>query len=233
MFACLQCTKPTPGYQVEVVDPETTAPLPANHEGDIVIKLPLPPGTLPYLYNARQGYIDKYLTRHPGYYDTGDFGMFNDDGYVHVLSRTDDTINVAGHRISTGSIEEVLASHELVAECAVVGVHDNLKGQLPFGFVVLNKKSDDGKVISNAQIAKELVKLVRHDIGPVAAYKNTLVVPALPKTRSGKIIRRALAGIMDHYGDLSTIPIPATIENADVLQQVADVAIEWLDEHKP
>ncbi|MEO1293246.1 MAG: AMP-binding protein, partial [Pseudomonadota bacterium] len=173
-----------PGYDVQILD-EGGNPLPPNTLGAICVKLPMPPGALPTLWHAEERYKKSYLTTFPGYYETGDAGMMDDDGYVYVMARTDDVINVAGHRLSTGAMEEVLASHPDVAECAVIGAADELKGQLPVGFVCLNA----GCNRPSEEIEREVVKLVREKIGPVAAFKTVAVVERLPKTRSGKILR--------------------------------------------
>ena len=169
----------------------------------------MPPGTLPTLWGDDERYISGYLLAFPGYYTTGDGGRFDSDGYFYVMGRTDDVINVAGHRLSTGSMEAVVASHPAVAECAVIGVADQLKGQLPRAFVVLKAGVD----IDPAVIENEIVAAVRAEIGPVAALKEVMVVPALPKTRSGKILRRTMRGIADGREE----PVPGTIEDAGVL----------------
>lgn len=199
---------PVPGYDVRVLD-ERGELVPAGTEGNIVIRLPLPPGTLPTLWNDDARYVDAYLGVFNGYYTTGDGGSIDEDGYVYVMGRTDDVINVAGHRLSTGSMEAVVASHPAVAECAVIGVHDELKGQIPRAFVVLKAGVD----VDSAVLEAELVALVRDQIGPVAAFKQARVVPALPKTRSGKILRRTMRGIAEGR----TESIPSTIEDPAVL----------------
>jgi len=198
---------PIPGYDVRVVD-ERGEDLPPNTEGNIVISLPLPPGTLPTLWGDDQRYIDSYLSAFPGTYATGDGGYIDEDGYVFVMGRTDDVINVAGHRLSTGSLEAVVASHPRVAECAVIGVRDDLKGQVPRAFVVL-KAGVDGTGVED-----EVVALVREQVGPVAALKQVSVVAALPKTRSGKILRRSMRAIADGRQE----PPPSTIEDIRVLE---------------
>jgi propionyl-CoA synthetase len=182
--------------------------------GSLVAKLPLPPGTFPTLWNARQRHFDSYLSRFEGYYETGDAGYIDEDGYVFVMSRTDDVINVAGHRLSTGAIEEVLASHPDVAECAVVGVDDALKGELPLGFLVLSSGVDRDE----AEIAGEVVQLVRSKIGPVAAFKLATVVKRLPKTRSGKILR----GTMKSIADGKQWKMPATIDDPVILDEITE-----------
>jgi len=201
-------TKPMPGYDVRVVDSDG-ADVGPGVAGDIVIRLPLPPGCLPTLWNDDNRFTASYLTRHPGSYATGDGGYRDADGYLYVMGRVDDVINVAGHRLSTGEMEEVLASHPAVAECAVVGVRDDLKGQVPRGFVVLKA----GAGADPAVIAAELVQLVRDKIGAVAALRLVDVVPALPKTRSGKILRKTMRGIADGRDE----PVPSTIEDPAVL----------------
>ncbi|MCV2882913.1 propionate-CoA ligase PrpE [Actibacterium sp. XHP0104] len=204
---------PLPGYDVQILD-EGGHPMPAGEMGAIAIKLPLPPGTLQNLWNAEARYKKSYLEHFPGYYETGDAGYKDEDGYVYIMARTDDVINVAGHRLSTGAMEEVLASHPDVAECAVIGVADKLKGQSPLGFVCLNAGVDR----SHADVTKECAALVREKIGPVAAYKMTLVVDRLPKTRSGKILR----GTMVNIADGTEYKMPATIDDPAILDEIAD-----------
>ena len=204
-------TVAVPGYDVRVVDSQGED-LPAGQDGAIVIRLPLPPGTLPTLWGDDQRYIDGYLTAFPGNYTTGDGGYLDDDGYVYVMGRTDDVINVAGHRLSTGSMEAVVAAHPAVAECAVIGVQDDLKGQVPRAFVVLKA----GVEMAPAEIEREVVAAVREQIGPVAALKEVVVVPGLPKTRSGKILRRTMRGIADGRPE----PVPSTIEDIRVLDAI-------------
>jgi propionyl-CoA synthetase len=197
-----------PGYDVRVLD-ERGLPVPAGQEGNISIRLPLPPGTLPTLWNDDKRYVDSYLSVFTGYYATGDGGYIDEDGYVFVMGRTDDVINVAGHRLSTGAMEAVVATHPAVAECAVIGVHDALKGQVPRAFVVLKSGAD----VDPGVLEKEVVKAVRDEIGPVAALKSVVVVPALPKTRSGKILRRTMRGIADGRPEAP----PSTIDDISVL----------------
>ncbi len=206
-------TVPMPGWDVRVLD-EAGAEQARGELGAIAIRLPLPPGALSTLWNAEERYRKAYLERFPGYYNTGDAGMVDEDGYLWIMSRTDDVINVAGHRLSTGLMEEVLASHPDVAECAVVGVKDALKGQLPMGFVTLQKGTEK----SAEEIQKECVALVRDRIGPVAAFKLVTVVERLPKTRSGKILRRSMAQIAD--GD--EVKTPATIDDPAILKEIAE-----------
>ncbi len=201
-----------PGYRIEVVD-EAAKPLPAGTMGSIVIKLPLPPGCLPTLWQQDQRCKEAYFNEFPGYYKTADAGYIDEDGYVFVMGRTDDIINVAGHRLSTGGMEEILASHPDVAECAVLGIKDALKGEVPCGFLVLKA----GAAKSPAEIEKEVVTLVREKLGPVAAFKLALTVARLPKTRSGKILRGTMKKIAD--GDPWTTP--ATIEDPKALDEIA------------
>jgi propionyl-CoA synthetase len=203
---------PMPGYDLQIVD-EAGHPLGPNEMGSIVIKLPLPPGNLPTLWRQDQRMRDSYLADFPGYYKTADAGFVDEDGYLFIMGRTDDIINVAGHRLSTGGMEEVLASHPAVAECAVIGMKDALKGEQPCGFVVLKA----GVTKPHDQIEKELVQLVRDKVGPVAAFKIAIVVNRLPKTRSGKILRSTMKKIADH--DQWTMP--ATIDDPAILDDIA------------
>jgi propionyl-CoA synthetase len=207
-------TVPVPGYDVRVLGPDGRQ-VPPGTEGAICIRLPLPPGTLPTLWQDDERYVSSYLSAFPGHYLTGDGGYEDEDGYVYVMGRTDDVINVAGHRLSTGSMEAVLAAHPSVAECAVVGVHDELKGQVPRGFVVLKA----GVEADPVQLQAELVQAVRDQIGPVAALRQVDVVPALPKTRSGKILRRTMREIADG----GTPAVPSTIEDPAVLEALTPV----------
>jgi propionyl-CoA synthetase len=204
---------PMPGYDVRVVD-EASKPLPAGTMGSIVLKLPLPPGCLPTLYKQDERMRESYLTEFPGYYKTSDAGFIDEDGYLTILGRTDDIINVAGHRLSTGGMEEVVASHPDVAECAVLGVKDEIKGESPWGFLVLKA----GVNRPPEEIEKEVVKLVREKIGPVAAFKTAIVVPRLPKTRSGKILR----GTMKKIADEDPWSTPATIEDPKALDEIEE-----------
>jgi propionyl-CoA synthetase len=201
-----------PGWDVQVVD-AACAPVKAGEIGALVCKLPLPPGTLPTLWNADARYQEAYLTEFPGFYKTGDAGFIDADGYVYVMTRTDDVINVSGHRLSTGAMEEVLASHPDVAECAVIGVADALKGQVPLGFLVLKAGVDRGRC---ATIVQEVTQMVRERIGPVAAFKTATVIERLPKTRSGKILR----GIMQKIADSEAYKMPATIDDASILPEI-------------
>jgi propionyl-CoA synthetase len=207
-------TVPVPGFDVRVVDP-AGRDVPAGTDGAIVIRLPLPPGCLPTLWGDDSRFVASYLSAFPGNYLTGDGGRFDSDGYLYVMGRTDDIINVAGHRLSTGAMEEVLAAHPAVAECAVIGVADDLKGQVPRGFVVLKAGVD----VSVEALAAELVAMVRERIGPVAALRRVDVVPALPKTRSGKILRRTMRGIADGVAE----PVPSTIDDPAVLDALRPV----------
>ena len=204
-------TVPMPGYDVQILD-DAGHPVPDGELGAIAVKLPLPPGTLPTLWNAEERFRKSYLNTFPGYYETGDAGMKDEDGYLYIMARTDDVINVAGHRLSTGAMEEVLASHPDVAECAVIGVGDDLKGQLPMGFLCLNS----GCNRPHDEIVKEVVKLVRDQIGPVAAFKLATVVDRLPKTRSGKILRATMVKIADG----EEFKMPATIDDPAILDEI-------------
>jgi propionyl-CoA synthetase len=206
-------TVPMPGYQVDIVD-EAAKPVGPNTMGSIVIKLPMPPGCLPTLWNQDARFKEAYLTEFPGYYKTSDAGYKDEDGYVFVMGRTDDIINVAGHRLSTGGMEEILASHPDVAECAVLGVKDAIKGEVPCGFLVLKA----GVKRPPAEIEKEIVALVRDRLGPVAAFKLAITVGRLPKTRSGKILRGTIKKIAD--GESWTMP--ATIEDPKVLDEIGE-----------
>jgi propionyl-CoA synthetase len=217
------CTKPVPGYDVQVLD-LAGHPVAANQIGSIVVKLPLPPGCLPTLWQNDQRFQDSYLSEYPGYYLTADAGYKDDDGYLYVMSRTDDIINVAGHRLSTGGIEEVLAAHPDVAECAVVGVADELKGEVPVGFVVLKA----GVERDHAAIVQELIQMVRDQIGPVASFKVGTVVERLPKTRSGKILR----GTIKKIADGQEYRMPATIDDPAILLEMTE-ALTGLGYPKP
>jgi len=204
---------PVPGYDVQVLD-DGGEPVAAGKIGNIVIRLPLPPGTLTSLWNNEAGYRESYLARYPGYYLTGDAGYIDTDGYVWIMSRIDDVINVAGHRLSTGGMEEVLAGHPDVAECAVIGVADALKGQLPLGLVVLKS----GVVRPAAEILQELVERVRQHIGAVAGFRHVAIVPRLPKTRSGKVLRATMRAIADSQ----PYNMPATIDDPRTLEEIAE-----------
>lgn len=203
---------PMPGYEIDILD-EGGHPIAAGELGAIAIKLPLPPGALPTLWNAEDRFDSAYLQSFPGYYETGDAGIKDEDGYLYIMARTDDVINVAGHRLSTGAMEEVLSNHPDVAECAVIGIGDALKGQSPLGLVCLNNGIDR----SEEEIAKECVALVRKEIGPVAAFKRCIVIDALPKTRSGKVLR----GTMVAIADSKPWNLPATIDDPATLDAIA------------
>lgn len=200
---------PMPGYEIDILD-EGGHPVAAGELGAIAIKLPLPPGALPTLWNAEDRFKSAYLQTFPGYYETGDAGIKDEDGYLYIMARTDDVINVAGHRLSTGAMEEVLSNHPDVAECAVIGIGDALKGQQPLGLVCLNNGIDR----SEEEIAKECVALIRKEIGPVAAFKRCIVIDALPKTRSGKVLRGTMVAIADSkpWNLPATIDDPATLD---------------------
>jgi propionyl-CoA synthetase len=197
-----------PGYDVRVLD-EKGQEAPAGTEGAICLRLPLPPGTLPTLWREDERFISSYLSAFEGHYLSGDGGYVDEDGYLYVMGRTDDVINVAGHRLSTGSMEAVIAQHPAVAECAVIGAADAMKGQLPRGFVVLKSGVTDDP----DDIARELVAMVRDEIGAVAAFKDVTVVSGLPKTRSGKILRKTMREIADGKEAV----VPSTIEDESVL----------------
>jgi propionyl-CoA synthetase len=204
-------TLPVPGYDIRVLK-ESGEECDPGEIGAIVVRLPLPPGALPTLWNADDRFLDAYMNTYPGFYLTADAGYKDDDGYVYIMSRIDDIINTAGHRLSTGAMEEVLAEHPDVAECAVIGVADELKGQLPVGFVVLQAGADRVP----ADVESELVAMVRDRIGPVAAFKKASVVPRLPKTRSGKILR----GTMRKIADGEEWTMPATIDDPAILDEI-------------
>ncbi len=206
-------TRPMPGWSLDVLD-EHGEPAAPGAIGALAAKLPLPPGAAPTLWNAEQRFVSAYLAEFPGYYKTGDAGYIDEDGYVYVMTRTDDVINVAGHRLSTGAMEEVLADHPDVAECAVIGVADQLKGQVPVGFLVLNAGCDR----PHDEIVAETVQMVRDRIGPVAAFKTAMVVDRLPKTRSGKILR----GTMQKIADKEDWKMPATIDDPAILGEITE-----------
>lgn len=211
-------TKPVPGFDVQILDPEGKV-LGPKQEGLVVIKLPLPPGTLPTLWNANERFLQAYMNMFPGYYFTADGGYRDEDGYVFVMGRVDDVINVAGHRLSTGEMEEIIATHPDVAECAVIGAGDSLKGQLPVGFAVLKA----GAKKTPEEVRKELTKLIREEIGPIACYKETAVVGRLPKTRSGKILR----GTMRKIADGEEFKVPSTIDDPAILSEI-EVALKGI-----
>ncbi len=205
-------TLPMPGYDITILS-EAGAPVPPGTLGAVAIRLPLPPGTLPTLWQAEARFKRSYLATFPGFYETGDAGLIDEDGYVYIMARTDDVINVAGHRLSTGGMEEVLASHPDVAECAVIGVADDLKGQVPMGFLCLNK----GCARDHDVVIRECVALVRERIGAVAAFRTAVVVDRLPKTRSGKILR----GVMARIAEGREFKAPATIDDPTTLGDIA------------
>ncbi len=204
-------TKPVPGYNVEIIDPDGNV-LPNGNEGIVVIKLPLPPGTLPTLWKNDERYKESYLDMYDGYYFTGDGGFYDEDGYLYIMGRIDDVINVAGHRLSTGSMEEVISQHPDVAECAVIGAADDFKGQMPVGFVVLKQ----GSTKEASEIENELIGMVRDSIGAVASFKKALIVKRLPKTRSGKILR----GTMRDIADKKDYRVPSTIDDPSILNEI-------------
>jgi len=203
--------KPVPGYDVKILKSDGKEANP-NEMGDVVVKLPLPPGTFPTLWNADQRYKETYMSNYPGYYQTYDAGHIDEDGYVWIMSRTDDIINVAGHRLSTGAMEEVLAEHKDVAECAVLGIADKLKGQLPIGLLTLKA----GVTKKHEDISKECVQMIREKVGPVAAFKTAIVIKRLPKTRSGKILRGTVRKIADN----ESYKMPATIDDPAILDEI-------------
>ncbi|MCX6688990.1 MAG: propionyl-CoA synthetase [Methanoregula sp.] len=207
------CTKPAPGYDVRVLDAEGND-VPAGQTGNIVVRLPLPPGCFTTLWQNEGDYVKTYFSAYPGYYLTSDAGFVDDEGYLSIMGRTDDIINVAGHRLSTGAMEEVLASHPDVAECAVTGVHDPIKGEVPVGFVVLKS----GVIKAQNAIEPELIGLVRQKIGPIASFKSAAVVKRLPKTRSGKILR----GTIKKIADGTPYQVPATIDDPLILDEIQE-----------
>ncbi|MBM3559358.1 MAG: propionyl-CoA synthetase, partial [Alphaproteobacteria bacterium] len=206
-------SRAVPGYDVQVISDQGGEEK-RGEIGAIVVRLPLPPGTLPTLWQADERYVDAYLADYPGFYKTGDAGYIDEDGYIYVMARIDDVINVAGHRLSTGAMEEVLSGHKDVAECAVIGVADQLKGQVPVGFLVLKA----GVNRPHADIASETVRMVRDRIGPVASFRTAVVVDRLPKTRSGKILR----GTMVKIADAEPYKTPATIDDPAILDEIAE-----------
>ena len=204
---------PIPGFEIDVLD-ENGNILPPNQLGSIAIKLPLAPGALPSLWKADDRFVSAYLSKFPGYYETGDAGLKDEDGYMYIMARTDDVINVAGHRLSTGAMEEILADHKDVAECAVVGISDELKGQVPLGLVCLT----DGVNRPEGEVKKELVQMVRDRLGPVAFFKQALIIKRLPKTRSGKILRSTVCKIADG----EEFKVPATIDDPLILEEIKE-----------
>ncbi len=206
------CAAAVPGYDIKALGDDGEE-LPSNTFGSLAIKLPLPPGTLPTLYNNDERYIKDYLSKFPGYYDTMDAGMVDDDGYVSILSRTDDIINVSGIRLSTGAMEEILFEHADVTECAVIGIRDDLKGEIPIGFVVVSPDRDSSK---ESELIDELVSLVRHKMGAVCSFKSVAVVRALPKTRSGKILRQTMRKIANGEDYVVT----PTVEDPNIFDEL-------------
>ncbi|MCY3930223.1 MAG: propionyl-CoA synthetase [Acidobacteria bacterium] len=217
-------TKVVPGYDVRILDhddagtPGSSREVPPGENGAIALRLPLPPGCLPTLWRNDEGYVESYLREYDGYYQTGDAGHLDDDGYLYIMSRTDDLINVAGHRLSTGAMEEILASHRDVAECAVIGVADSLKGQVPLGLAVLYA----GSSRTEAEIVPELVQNVRDQLGPVASFKVAAIVERLPKTRSGKVLR----GTMRRIADGEPWTVPPTIDDPAILDEIEQTLTE-------
>jgi propionyl-CoA synthetase len=210
-------TYPSPGFDIKILA-DNGEELPANTQGNIAVKLPLPPSCLTTIWGDKERFIKGYLSDFSGYYTSGDGGYFDDEGYLFVMGRTDDVINVAGHRLSTGEIEEVIASHNAVAECAVVGIDDALKGQIPLGFVVLKAGVD----ITKEELAKELVAKVRESIGAIVCYKESIILKRLPKTRSGKILRKTMMCIVDN----KPYTMPATIDDPAILDEIKDALNE-------
>ena len=202
---------PMPGYDIKILDNDGNE-LSNGELGAVAIKLPLPPGSLPTLWKAEERFKKSYLATFPGFYETGDAGLIDDEGYLYIMARTDDVINVAGHRLSTGAMEEALSNHADVAECAVIGVSDQLKGQVPLGFLCLTK----GVNRPHEEIVSECIKLVRNQIGPVASFKLATIVPRLPKTRSGKILRATMVKIADSQ----EFKMPATIDDPTILDEI-------------
>ena len=208
------CSKPVPGYDIHILSKDG-AEMKAGVIGNVTIKLPLPPGCITTLWNNDSRFVETYLHQYPGYFETGDAGYIDEDGYLWIMSRTDDIINVAGHRLSTGEMEEILSSHKDVAECAVIGVADKLKGEVPLGLVVLKSGVESG----HGDIKSELIRLIREEIGPVASFKLVGIVDVLPKTRSGKILRATMKKIADG----AEYKVPATIDDPQTLQHIKEV----------
>lgn len=218
------CAAAVPGYDIRALGDDGEE-LPSNTLGNLAIKLPLPPGTLPTLYNNDERYIKDYLSKFPGYYDTMDAGMVDDEGYIHILSRTDDIINVSGMRLSTGAMEEILFEHPDVMDCAVIGVKDDLKGEIPIAFVVVSPKRDSSK---ESELFDELVSLVRKKLGPVSNFKNVAVVRALPKTRSGKILRQTMRKIANGEDYVIT----PTIEDPNIFDELQPIILDVVNKKK-
>ncbi|MBU2978851.1 propionyl-CoA synthetase [Alteromonas sp. C1M14] len=207
-------TLPVPGFNVQVLDPMGNT-LPPGEQGAIAIKLPMPPGCLPTIWGDFDRFTQSYLKAYPNYYTSGDGGFKDEEGYVFIMGRTDDVINVAGHRLSTGEMEEVVAAHPMVAECSVIGVHDSLKGQIPVGLVLLK----DGAQISEEELQKALIGMVRKEIGPIACFQRAVIVPRLPKTRSGKILRKLLRQIADNH----EVAVPSTIDDPASVPEIQSI----------
>ena len=207
-------TFPVPGFDVQVLDDDGKSCQPGE-TGNIAVKLPLPPSCLPTLWNDNKRFVDSYMSKYPGYYLSGDGGLIDEDGYVFVMGRVDDVINVAGHRLSTGQMEELIASHPAVAECAVVGIDDELRGQVPVGFSVLK----DGASVSQEELEQEMISLIRKEIGAVSCFRKSTVVKRLPKTRSGKILRKTIRQLATG----EKVPIPPTIDDPVILDEIRKV----------
>jgi propionyl-CoA synthetase len=210
-------TVPAPGFDIHIID-DSGKELNNNEQGNISIKLPLPPSCLTTIWGDLDRFKSGYLETFPGYYVSGDGGYIDDDGYLFIMGRTDDVINVSGHRLSTGEMEEIIATHDSVAECAVVGITDSLKGQVPLGFAILKS----GVTEDNIDIQKSLVKLMRERIGPVACYKETIIVDRLPKTRSGKILRKTMRQIVDGEDYV----VPSTIDDPAILDEIKELIVK-------
>ncbi|PTB84038.1 propionyl-CoA synthetase, partial [Marinobacter vinifirmus] len=206
-------TLPVPGYDIRILAPDGSE-VADDEQGAVAIKLPLPPGCLTTIWGNEERFVAGYLTEFPGYYSTGDGGYKDDDGYVFIMGRTDDVINVAGHRLSTGEMEAVLAMDSAVAECAVIGIQDELKGQVPLGLVIVK----DGEQVSAETLQERLVQRVRSEIGAVACLKQVLIVPRLPKTRSGKILRRVLRQLADG----TEVVVPSTIDDPSCIDELRE-----------
>lgn len=209
-------TKPVSGFEVEILD-EAGEKLGPNHEGYVCVKLPLPPGCLPTLWNDDERFEDSYMDKFPGYYLTGDGGYIDPDGYVFIMGRIDDVINVSGHRLSTGEMEEIVSGHEAIAECAVIGIEDELTGQKPLGLIVLK----DNATQAPEEIEKDLVALVRAKVGAVASFKTVVTVKRLPKTRSGKILRKTMRMIADE----KPFQVPSTIDDPAILEEIREILV--------
>ena len=209
--------KPVPGFDIQILDENLQTQSP-DTEGAVAIRYPLPPGCLPTLWNDTARFKDAYLAAYPGFYFSGDGGYKNTEGYVFITGRIDDVINVAGHRLSTSAMEEIVASHPAVAECAVIGIEDEMKGQVPVGFVVLK----GGEDITEQQLEADLIQMVRQQLGAVAYFRRAVIAKRLPKTRSGKILRK----IMRHIADGKPFSAPSTIEDITVLDELRDLMAE-------